>query len=786
MPTVDARIVEARRLTGRGQRDNARDIYLRILAEEPHHAEALHDLATDAFARERVEFALQLTRRAIEWSPQVASYHHTLGLALARKGDVAGAMAAFAEALRLDPQFVGAYVQSGIVLYNENRLTEARERFLAGLEVQSDALGLRHNLALTLDDLGEHVRAEAIYNELLRIAPERKLTQFCRSLARLRRGDFEGGWQDFESRPVPEPPAVAKGLPTWKGEDLTSGALVLWEDQGLGDTIQFARIPIQADWGKRATVLVSPWLVGLLRGSGARAQSSHAIRAVPAKYQLPLGSLPYVLGFRESICGPFTVPYLRADPTLVRLWEAVLGPKKGKLRVGLVWRGSRANFRDRVRSMPLRELWPLADLQEIEFISLQLGEAEHEAKEWPGEMRRMGDELDQGFHDTAGIAKNLDLIITVDTAVAHLGGALGIPTWILHRRPAEWRWGGGEGCALYPSVRNFHQTVSGSWKEPVELIRSRLEGVLRDPGLLQAPPPPDENVRVQPPEVLVWSPKGAAAVSPRTSRVKGPTVEGRVKQLTELAEELALAHVREETFRFSKLGAFRDSVRFIFRMDALGADSQNKVLRTCARLGMGRAHQDLIEGELHEAGSVGFCFDVSSGQSEYEVFIDFPRRVLQAAPGESFLARLGVVWDPMESTSYLKRYTAWQGLGWDAAISGLANAFSYQGPAGASEVVQRLVASWRDRLPPPSGSFLGVEMSDARGAAFEMNAGRVHAAVRAIERELLEIADRYGIDGGGVHDTLLAMVPFTLTHLGGGVGRDAREFVRIGCGAPQV
>jgi hypothetical protein len=287
--------------------------------------------------------------------------------------------------------------------------------------------------------------AEAIaaYDDALALAPDHADALWNRSLALLLTGDYAAGWRDFEWRwrRSDAPPQPPFDYPLWLGEESLEGrGILLHAEQGLGDTIQMLRyVPLVAALGARVTLAVPLTLMGLALSVGGAASVVTQGAPVAADFHCPLMSLPLAMGARIDAL-PAEVPYLSAPADRIAEWRTRLGPQTRR-RIGLAWSGSATHTNDRNRSIPLATLSPLLGA-EAEFISLQPDYREADAAvmgadgriaDWSGALA--------DFTDTAALIAALDLVITADTAVAHLAGALGRPVWILLPWAPDYRWG---------------------------------------------------------------------------------------------------------------------------------------------------------------------------------------------------------------------------------------------------------------------------------------------------------------------------------------------------------
>jgi tetratricopeptide (TPR) repeat protein len=372
-----------------------------------------------------------------------------------------------------------------IILDNLGRYTDALTDLDRMLSLRPNHLDAINNCGMVLARLGKFKESLTCYNRSLSLKPDQPQAIYNRSLIRLSLGDWIRGFQEFESRwntpPLNKTRLTGLG-PLWLGgeEDLVSKTLLLYHEQGYGDTLQCARyVPLLAERGAKVIVAVPPGLGSLMR-------SLPGVTAVvadgplpPHDYQCPFMSLP--LAFRttpDTIPAP--VPYLAPNSAKVADWAARLGPRL-KLRIGIAWGGRRYAPINYPRDIALAALKPLL-LLDADFISLQkdMADSDRATLDQFPQLRRLGEALGD-FEDTAALMMNLDLIITVDTAVGHLAGALGRPVWLLNRIGACWRWlQEGATSPWYPTLRQFRQSVVGDWTSVVVDVRQALHSLLNE------------------------------------------------------------------------------------------------------------------------------------------------------------------------------------------------------------------------------------------------------------------------------------------------------------------
>ena len=410
--------------------------------------------------------------------PAHAGAHRLRGEVLKKRGDHLGAEAAFAEALR--HSHGDAVVMNALAdaKYKLGRLEEALPLLREAIPQQPDAANVRNNMALVQQDLGALAEAEDCLEKALTLDPHDHNTRYNRALLRLSLGRLLEGWDDYESRFGAHDYKPRHPGPEWTGAAAPERVLLVHPEQGRGDFIQFCRYATLAA-GRMRVVLEAPAaLVRLMRTLAGPERVVEMDSETPHfDVQCSVMSLPRVFGTTlQNI--PADIPYLHADPAATRRWEQRLAALPGR-RVGLVWSGNPAYLHDRMRSVPAALLAPLAGIAGLTFVSLQKGKAP--PREGIGAvLHDWTDELGD-FADTAALIAALDLVVCVDTAVAHLAGALGRPVWLLNRFDTDWRWlRDRDDSPWYPTLRQLRQTAPGDWAPVVARLGDALAAFARD------------------------------------------------------------------------------------------------------------------------------------------------------------------------------------------------------------------------------------------------------------------------------------------------------------------
>jgi FkbM family methyltransferase len=444
-----------------------------------------NELGRGFSARERYEEALACYDHALAIRGDIPQIWTNRGRALQNLDRLDEAETSLREALRLKPSFANAHCELGVVLDCLGRFEEAEASVRTALRLEPEHAFAHFNLGQILYNLGRTSEAEASYRTALRLRPDSPVWHASLGLALLLAGKFEEGWREFEWRwqtkyRVRVGPRFP--FPSWNGEAIGDRVILLFADEGLGDALQFCRyVPQVAARGGRLILAVQPALVRLLsRLPGASEIVATGSRPPSFDLWCALFSLPHAVGTTlETI--PATTPYLTADPADVAHWRKRLAGFAG-LQVGLCWAGGRSSnlsqiVVDRRRSLTLDALALLGEVPGVQFISLQKGPPAAEAARPPRGLRLhdFAEDL-HDFADTAALIDNLDLVISVDTAVAHLAGALGKPVWVLNRFDTCFRWPRNrEDSPWYPSSRQFRQPTPGDWASVI----SRAQGALQ-------------------------------------------------------------------------------------------------------------------------------------------------------------------------------------------------------------------------------------------------------------------------------------------------------------------
>ena len=470
-----------------GNATEAEALMRNALAEGPPEWTLQLVLATALQAQRRWDEAYSVYEDALNLAPESIECWLNLVFCSLERGNLVAAEAQSRRAIALDAGRAMAWANLGVALYRQDQYQDALAAFARAAELEAnpgEQCDSFVNRANCLRDAGRTYDAIALYEQNLASRPN-LLGYGDYAITLLTAGRLAEGWNYYEFRWFQDPllqarPRFAK--PMWTGQDLRGKVILVRVEQGFGDMVQFIRyVPLLKALGATVVLQIRQGIEQLVEGFAGVDKVMYRDDPPPDfDFYIPLMSLPRVFG-TDLASIPAQLPYLRADPMRVARWAQPLNTD-GALKVGLVWAGNPDHKRDRHRSIPLCLLSPLWTIPKIRFFSLQKGQQAAEAETVPKEVDFVNlDSKLVDFADTAAVIDRLDLVLCVDTAVAHIAGAMGKPVWLMLPTPADFRWlERREDSPWYPTMRLFRQSRPGRWDDVVDGIKAALEQRLGD------------------------------------------------------------------------------------------------------------------------------------------------------------------------------------------------------------------------------------------------------------------------------------------------------------------
>jgi tetratricopeptide (TPR) repeat protein len=471
-------------LNGLGQTTQAIAAFSKAITLYPDFPQAHNNLGNALLSLGQADAAIAAYRRAIECNPHCVDALNNLGNALVGVGSGELAIPILQDAIAQQPGIPEIHNNLGNALRDQGKFAEATSAYQQALSLKSDYVAAQTNLGNMLSDCGHQIEAIQALRKAVAMDPRYPEPHYGLSLALLSAGQFREGWKEHESRwGVRNFPTLRRkfSVPQWDGSDLGGKTLLIHSEQGFGDVIQFLRfVPLAARRANSVQLQLEPdlrRLAGTLDSAGSEIiidDPSQQSRA-PFNFHLPMMSLPLVLGLNEMSELASPKPYLHADEKLAKDVAPLFDSAGNRLKVGLAWRGHPKPFN---RSVPAKILAKLAR-PDVCFYRLQINEIPGEADAAaPLQMIDLAGHI-KDFADTAALVANLDLLISIDTALAHLGGAMARPTWVMLSYVADWRWNlDRDRCPWYPSMRIFRQRTHGDWPEAIARIAAALDELI--------------------------------------------------------------------------------------------------------------------------------------------------------------------------------------------------------------------------------------------------------------------------------------------------------------------
>jgi tetratricopeptide (TPR) repeat protein len=463
----------------RGEPGEAFRFFQKAVELDPTLVAAYNDLGAICQGRGQIKEAVQFYQKALSLHTNFAEANYNLANAYKELGQWPEVVHYSKRAIELDPGLPEASYILGIAFYELDQLEEAIRCWQRTLQLNPGHQDAYNNLGVAFQDKHELKKAQTCFQKVIQNNPDFSEAHWNKSLCHLLAGSFSEGWNEYQWRFQIKEIFNNRHFsqPLWEGGPLLGKKILLYAEQGLGDTIQFIRyIPLVVKQGGRVLVECQEDLVSLLESIEGIELLIKQGQPLPGfDVQCPLLNLP--LNFKMSLEDiPASIPYLSVNPALIEKWRDLLASDRADIKIGLVWAGRPTHKKDRKRSLSLEAFDRLSDLPGITYYSLQKGEAAQQLRNISGSLKPINvSEKLVDFTETGALIENLDLIITVDTAVAHLAGALGKPVWTLLPYSPDWRWLlDREDSPWYPSMRLFRQPSPGDWDSVIHSVHDCL------------------------------------------------------------------------------------------------------------------------------------------------------------------------------------------------------------------------------------------------------------------------------------------------------------------------
>jgi len=465
-----------------GDPEQAITAYERAITLKPGYAEAYENMGNALLSQGRYDEAIVSYKSALRLRPNAAQIYNRLGAVLDEQRRYNEAIESYERALQLKPDYVEAYNNLAIALRAQGRFAEATELLERAIQLRPRCANLYYNLAGAQRDSGMCEQAIANYDHAIVLEPGHSHAHFNRAIALLLGGRLTEGWKAYKWRRHADLKMTIYPhryeIPRWDGSSFEGRRLLVHYEQGMGDTLQFVRyLPMVKQQGGTVILEARKPLLGLLRdlhGVDEFMEASSKKPSVPFDLHISLLDLPGIFATTlETI--PRRVPYIHADPRKVAYWRQKL--PQTEFKVGITWAGSPAHSKDHARSCSLQYFTPLTHLVGVRLFALQKGPAAKDVQDLTEQLpiSNLADQCED-FADTAAVIQNLDLVISVDTAVLHLAGATAKAVWALLPFVPDWRWMlHRQDSPWYPTMKLFRQSKPGDWSSVFCAVREQLK-----------------------------------------------------------------------------------------------------------------------------------------------------------------------------------------------------------------------------------------------------------------------------------------------------------------------
>ncbi len=455
--------------------NEAIDCYQKAINYYPDFVDAFYNLGVLYQEIGRLNDAIKCYQKAIQINPNLFNVHFNLGNAFYDMGFIEEAIISYRNAIKLNPRFTAAYYNLANILKEREQNDEAIILYKKALQLEPANIDLYHNIGILLHNKGLIEEAIKYYKKAISLNYNLAEIHFDLAFALLSIGNFEEGWIEYQWRTKLKNHSFEFKEPEWEGT-INDCCLLLYEEQGFGDTIQFVRYcNIVANKGVKIVLLCSESLKSIMENvKGIAGVYSYKEQLPEFDFHCTLSKLPLI--FRTDLNNiPSDVPYISVAQVLINYWRNKLNSEK-HFKVGLTWAGNPEHENDKNRSCPLEKFLPLFKLKNVEFYSLQVGASSLKKIEKPEGINIIDLTEDiKDFSDTAALIENLDLVISVDTVIVHLAGALGKKVWTLLPFSSDWRWMiNRDDSPWYPTMKLFRQPKPGDWDSVIEMVYSEL------------------------------------------------------------------------------------------------------------------------------------------------------------------------------------------------------------------------------------------------------------------------------------------------------------------------
>ena len=466
-------------LKDQGKLEKAIASYTKALSLKPDYAKAYNNMGVTLQEQGKLDEAIEAYKMALAIKSEYAEAYNNMGTVLKDQGKLDEAIEAYKMALAIEPDYTDAHNNMGNVLKDQGKLDEAIEAYKMALAIEPDYAEAYNNMGSAFQDQGKLEKAIASFNKALSLKPDNAETYTNMGLTYLCKGSLEEGFKfnEYRFKKQKVPTRAPREKLHWNGSEPIKGKeFLVYEEQGLGDIIQFCRyLPTLVKQGAKVTFKVTQKLHAILQtmDSGVTLSTTDADEG-QIDFEAPLMSLPHLFKTHLKTI-PSMNPYLYANHGRTKTWGERL--HTDRFKIGICWQGSKSKI-DIGRSFPLSLFEGISKAPNVELISLHKGEGEHQIKDISFDLTTLGADFDadqDAFLDTAAVMMNCDLIITSDTAIAHLAGALGCQTWVALKHVPDWRWMlDRSDSPWYPTMTLYRQKNPGDWACVFEAINRNL------------------------------------------------------------------------------------------------------------------------------------------------------------------------------------------------------------------------------------------------------------------------------------------------------------------------